>query len=168
GGGQGIDFIGIFPLIQSARERRQLDCFLAIAKICFGASGAKPGDVVKHIGVASIQSHRGNEVGLCAFEVPEMKVSVAAFTSASRQTKIIFLQTNCARHHVDGLFVTILQIVNDAGIIVTEIKLRLKSNDVEKVAESFVAPTKMLVSQAAKAMSQCQVHSVALVFNRQG
>jgi hypothetical protein len=97
-----------------------------------------------------------------------MKVSIAAFTSASRQTEIIFLQTNRARHHVDGLFVTILQIVNDAGIVVTEIKLRLKANDLEKVAESFVAPTKMLVSQTAKAMSQCQFHSVALVFNRQG
>ena len=62
-----------------------------------------------------------------------MKVSVAAFTSASRQTEIIFLQTNRARHHVDGLFVTILQIVNDAGIVVAEIQLRLKANDLEKV-----------------------------------
>src|SRR5689334_25149236 len=97
-----------------------------------------------------------------------MKVSIAALTSASRQTSIILLQLNGARHHLDSVFVTTLQVVNDAGVVVAEIKLRLKANDLEKVAESFVAPTKMLVGEPTKSTSQCQFHSVVLLFDRSG
>src|SRR5438046_1460380 len=129
----------------------------------------KPGSVIQHIGVARIYSHCGDEVVLRLFKLTQMEVSISALTSTSRQTAIIVSQVNRARHGIDRFFITIRQIVDNAGVVVAKIEVWLDSNYLEEIIESFITAAEMFVSQSAKAVGQSKFNNVSMfIFNRTG
>src|SRR5205085_11122292 len=100
--------------------------------------------------VARIASHRRQQICLRLRKLTQMKVSVTSFGQRQSETAILLAQSNRARHCFHRLLVTVRPIVNDACIVVTEVELRIDSNHLKKIAQSFFALPEMLVSQTAK------------------
>src|SRR5436190_18498534 len=130
---QGVDLIGILPFIYLACPRSQFDCFFPVAKRCIGTGRAKPGSVIQRVGVVRSESHCGDEVVLRSFELTEMKISIPALTSASPQTPIILSQVNRTCYGINRFLVAMCQIVDNAGVVVAKVKLRLDPNYLEKI-----------------------------------
>src|SRR5438094_2794061 len=130
---QGVDLIGILPFIYLACPRSQFDCFFPVAKRCVGTGRAKPGSVIQHVGVVRSESYCSDEVVLRSFELTQMKISIPALTSTSPQTSLILSEVNRTCHGIDRFFVSICQIVDDAGVVVAKIKLRLDPDYLEKI-----------------------------------